>query len=472
MNMRIYESVVQGRELLESSKVAHASAIRQAGWSIITVLLILIAAALINSSTMGRAITERVRRLREGAALIGSGDLKHRIDVKGDDEFAEVSGAFNAMTAKLSGSYRNLEEEIEVRKRAEEAVRASGERLALATSATQIGMFDWDLAKGTVLWTQTHEAIFGYAAAATTTTSSTTTTTTTTTTEHHYSRWADRVHPEDLPNVEAESRRCIQDRKPLEVQYRIIWPDDSLHWVETRGVFQYDSDGKASRMHGVVMDITERKRVEVAINTSLHEKEVLLKEIHHRVKNNLQVISSLVSLQAEGSQNETVLEVLKDVTFRVRSMALVHEKLYQSGDLAKIDFTEYIESLMNYLWRSHGPLASSIRLIFDLEPVSLPVDTAVPCGLILNELAGNALKHAFRGKSDGEVAVSLKNGKDERIHLSVTDNGVGLPEGFDWKLVNSLGLRLVQMLTRQIDAEVEVDGGDGTRFEIVFQIKS
>jgi two-component sensor histidine kinase len=200
----------------------------------------------------------------------------------------------------------------------------------------------------------------------------------------------------------------------------------------------------------------------------LREKEVLLKEVHHRVKNNLQVISSLVGLQADGSKDETVREVLRDVTYRVRSMALVHEKLYQSESLSCIDFAEYARGLLGYLWRAHGSFIAAVRLTLDLSPVSFPVDTAVPCGLILNELAGNALKHAFRGRSGGEVTVSLKSGSDGRITLSVADNGVGLPDGLDWRQASTLGLRLVQMLAGQLGAEVEVKSGEGTRFEINF----
>jgi PAS domain S-box-containing protein len=232
----------------------------------------------------------------------------------------------------------------------------------------------------------------------------------------------------------------------------------------------------------VFYDITERKRAEEALQRAnnelakqveersreLREKEVLLKEVHHRVKNNLQVISSLVSLQADGSQDETVREVLREVTDRVRSMAMVHEKLYQSTDLAHINFADYAHSLLNYLWRAHGKAAASVELTFDIEPVSLPVDAAVPCGLILNELAGNALKHAFRGRAGGEVTVSLHNGEGGRIRLSVSDNGIGLPEGFDLHGSKSLGLRLVQMLARQVDAGVEVSSVGGTRFEVSF----
>lgn len=212
----------------------------------------------------------------------------------------------------------------------------------------------------------------------------------------------------------------------------------------------------------------ELRRSEEAIRKSLHEKEVLLKEIHHRVKNNMQVISSLVSLQAEGAKDQTVREVLQDVIYRVRSMALVHEKLYRSTDLAQIDFADYAKSLLHYLWRSHGSVAASIRLNLNLQPVLLPVDIAVPSALILNELAGNALKHAFKGRDGGLVTVALHADDIGRVSLSVTDNGVGLPEGLDWRNAGSLGLRLVQMLTGQLDADVQVTNGEGTGFQIVF----
>jgi PAS domain S-box-containing protein len=230
-------------------------------------------------------------------------------------------------------------------------------------------------------------------------------------------------------------------------------------------------------------EMTERERAEEALQKAhselatqmeertreLREKEVLLKEVHHRVKNNLQVISSLVGLQASGSNDETVREVLRDVTYRVRSMALVHEKLYQSSNLARIDFAEYARSLLGYLWRAQGAVAAAVRLTLDMEPISFSVDIAVPCGLILNELAGNALKHAFQGRPEGEVMITLKGADDGRVLLRVRDNGIGLPAGFDWREARSLGLRLVRMLAGQLDATVEVTGSEGTEFEIAFK---
>ncbi len=262
-----------------------------------------------------------------------------------------------------------------------------------------------------------------------------------------------------------------------------ICKDGRRVWVEWTNSGVYGADGRMKEFLSVGIDATERKRAEEALQKAhmdladqmeervreLAEKEVLLKEIHHRVKNNLQVISSLVSMQADGIRNEAVREVLRDVIYRVRAMALVHEKLYQSDDLARINFAEYAKGLLNYLWRAHGAVAETIRLTLDLDSAPLPVDTAVPCGLILNELAGNALKHAFRGRSDGEVTVSLRASGSGRISFSVRDNGVGLPEGLDWRQANSLGLRLVQMLARQLQADVAVISGEGTKFEIIFQ---
>jgi two-component sensor histidine kinase/HAMP domain-containing protein len=231
----------------------------------------------------------------------------------------------------------------------------------------------------------------------------------------------------------------------------------------------------ASKAH-LKREIMERKRTEEAlreskeqIKASLEEKEVLLKEIHHRVKNNMQVISSLVSLQAQELNDVHMKAVLQEVTHRVRSMALVHEILYQSADFARIEFDKYAQNLLNYLWHAHGGVSSGVRLSMDLEPVSLSVNEAVPCGLILNELVCNTLKHAFDGRKNGEMAVSLQNGlKEGQVRLCVRDNGTGFPVGFDWRQARTLGLRLVRMLAGQLHAEIEFSSRSGTEFIMIF----
>jgi len=232
---------------------------------------------------------------------------------------------------------------------------------------------------------------------------------------------------------------------------------------------------QSQRIVGVTcaaIEITERKRAEEQIKVQLAEKEVMLREIHHRVKNNLQVISSLVSLQADTLTDERMRGVFGDVRDRVRAMALVHEKLYQAGDLAQLNFADYTASLLQYLWRSHGALAEKVRLNLAVEAVVLPIEAAVPCGLILNELAGNALKHAFPDGRAGEVTVGLElDTVTGAVCLLVHDTGVGLPADQDWRQSRSLGLRLVQILAGQLHGTVETGTGPGAEFRVVFSLK-
>jgi len=216
----------------------------------------------------------------------------------------------------------------------------------------------------------------------------------------------------------------------------------------------------------VVTDLTEQKEKDA----SLAEKEILLKEIHHRVKNNMQVISSLVDLQADEVKDDAVRGIFQDVIYRVRSMAMVHEKLYQSADLSRVDFADYAQSLLQYLWRAQGAANGGFQLDLELESILMPVNAAVPCGLILNELFSNALKHAFRGREGGRVTVRLREDGAGRARLDVCDDGVGFPAGFDWRSAPSLGLRLVQMLARQLHAAVELESANGTTFTITFEV--
>lgn len=219
---------------------------------------------------------------------------------------------------------------------------------------------------------------------------------------------------------------------------------------------------------GVVRDVTERKRFE---SLALAAREVHLKEVHHRVKNNLQVISSLLYLQSTHTRDPHVLELLAESRNRVNSIALIHEKLYRSQELVRLDYRAYVGDLVASLFGAYGVNSERLNARTRVGEILLEVDTAIPLGLVINELVSNALKHAFPENRTGEIWVHLDNVGPREFHLEVGDNGVGLAEGFDWRTSTSLGLRLVNDLTRQLEGSVTVERAaeGGTVFHIRFK---
>jgi two-component sensor histidine kinase len=225
------------------------------------------------------------------------------------------------------------------------------------------------------------------------------------------------------------------------------------------------------------LDLAARVRVEQQLRINqkelralLHEKEILLQEVHHRVKNNLQVISSLLDMQSYFTQDALALHSLQDSQSRVRTMAFVHERLYRSHDLESVDAREYIHSIADYLGGLYAHPTKCIDLTVEVDDICMDLDTAIPCGLIANELISNALKHAFpgAGECDGEVHVALRSRENGTMRLTVGDSGVGLPPGVTLGNGQSLGLRLVQMLARELDGEIELQTGSGTIISITF----
>jgi two-component sensor histidine kinase len=207
-------------------------------------------------------------------------------------------------------------------------------------------------------------------------------------------------------------------------------------------------------------EVSERKLAEA-------EKEVLLKEIHHRVKNNMQVITSLLNLQSRTIGEGPALSVFQDSQNRVKSMALIHETLYQSKDLSRINFGEYLRKLVAHVSRSYRIRPDAVKIQVKVDDVSLPIDTAVPCGLIINELASNSLKYAFPANRKGEINITFARVNADYV-LRVSDTGVGLPKNFDPEQGKSLGMKLVRTLTAQLCGEIECRNGVGTAFEITF----
>jgi len=248
-----------------------------------------------------------------------------------------------------------------------------------------------------------------------------------------------------------------------------------------------EEDIKLLRMAGeIFMTILNRKRAEeelikyrtqleklvdkrtAELKKLLEEKEILLKEIHHRVKNNLQIISSLLYLQSHSINDKTAMDLLQESQNRIKSIGLVHEKLYQSENFARIDFKRYIYDLSSYLFSSYRININIVLLNINVGDMYLNINKAIPCGLIINELLTNALKHAFPPGSKGEISIKFYRENDKKLVLEIRDNGKGLPEGLNIEKLSSLGLKLVKNLVKQIDGELYLSGEKGTAFKITF----
>lgn len=219
-----------------------------------------------------------------------------------------------------------------------------------------------------------------------------------------------------------------------------------------------------------IVDISDRKQKEEKVQEALREKDVLLGEIHHRVKNNLQVIHSLLSLQSSMIDDEAVKGMLMDSQNRIQSMALIHQTLYQSNNFARVDFADFLEALVPTLVNSYGIDAAKIKLKINAGSVFLPINSAIPCGLLINELITNALKHAFPEGKQGEVCVALSTQVDNQILLVVSDNGVGISDDLDMDQIETLGLRLVSLLSQQLGGTLTIQRRHPTQFSLVFPL--
>jgi two-component sensor histidine kinase/AmiR/NasT family two-component response regulator len=219
-------------------------------------------------------------------------------------------------------------------------------------------------------------------------------------------------------------------------------------------------------------DLAERQRVEEALKIALQEKELLLKEMHHRIKNNLQAISSLLNLQGGSSEDVRVQKILQDSQDRISSIALIHDTLHRSRDLARVDLADYLQNLVAELCRSYGAEAQRISIQTQFEQVWVSTDTAIPCGLVLNELLSNAFKYAFPHDQEGNIHIVLHTDPEQKATLTIRDTGVGLPEGLDFRATDSLGLQLVSLLTEQLGGTIALERGGGTAFTVTFPLES
>jgi GAF domain-containing protein/HAMP domain-containing protein len=247
-----------------------------------------------------------------------------------------------------------------------------------------------------------------------------------------------------------------------------MFNESSVRLLETIAATVGTAIQNAQLYGAMQQEVLVRQRAEEEIKLSLKEKEVLLKEIHHRVKNNLQIITSLLNLQSAQIKDAETLTMFRESQARVRSMALIHEKLYQSKDLARIDFDGYVRDLMVYLFRSYAANPDLIQTEIDTSNMHLGIDAAIPCGLIISELVTNSMKYAFPNGRRGKIYIGLHPHDDGNLTLEVSDNGIGFTDGFDWRESDSLGLQLVSTLTSQLHGTIEVNGKGGASFKLTF----
>jgi PAS domain S-box-containing protein len=272
---------------------------------------------------------------------------------------------------------------------------------------------------------------------------------------------------QDLYDYSIQSFEKTFNGKTSELEGPFKTKNNQTIWIETFLNPILMEGGAIKEISCISHEITEKKASESQIRQSLKEKEVLLKEVHHRVKNNLQVISSILNLQSSYVKDDQILSILRESQNRIKSMSYIHESLYQTKNFSSINFSEYIVNLSNNLFHSYQIFDNFIELKLKVDPVNLNLDQAIPCGLIVNELITNALKYAFKNKKAGEIFIGISE-KEKTVSIQIEDNGVGLPEGFNYLKTETLGLQLVATLVEQLDGQLELKSEKGTNYLITF----
>ena len=350
--------------------------------------------------------------------------------------------------------YQLVGRDITALKEEEEKLRLlSEERLQLALEAFGDSLWDWDIANGKTYFSPQMLTMLGFDSDDL---------------DHRIESWKSLIHPADKELVLVTLKEHLSNSlNSYNAEYRIQTKSGQWKWISSYGkVVIRDKNGNPQRMIGVHRDIDARKQIETEISDSLNEKKTLLKEIHHRVKNNLQVICSLLNLQSR-MLGDSLKPCLQETQSRVRSMALVHDKLYRSESLSRINMAEHVHDLLRDLSSAFGRQAEQVDLQISISPdYSLNMDTAVPFGLIVNELVSNAFKYAFSTTRKGTIWIQAQM-EDRQILLNIKDNGAGLPSGFDIENSRTLGLVLVKDLTDQLDGTMRFTNDNGASFSIM-----
>jgi len=407
---------------------------------------------------VSRTIADPIVKLHRGTDEIMKGNLDYKVGTGTEDEVGELSRAFDAMTSNLKESGRKLAEyskglEKKVAERTAELDELLEEQKALLSTIPAFVYFkDRNgnyIAANKAFADETGTSV---------------------------DEIAGKTDYDFFPHAQADTRRAhdyevMESGEPkYDIEEHVTEADGRVVWTSTSKTPFFGPDGDVIGMVGMTLDVTEHKKAEDQIKRSLQEKEVMLREIHHRVKNNLQVISSLLNMQARNATDEETKGILSESRDRVRTMSLIHSQLYEGSDLAEINMKEFVDRLLGQL-QSYQVGDTRITRVVWVDDYPLPISVAVPVGLIINELLSNALKHAFKGRNEGKIEVSLTASGDGRINLTVSDDGCGLPPGFDINKSKTLGLRLVKILAEdQLQGTLKVTSDCGTTFKMEFDI--
>jgi len=337
-----------------------------------------------------------------------------------------------------------ISRDISERRKTEDALRRSEANLRLAMDAAMAGIWEWDVQTNKNIWSDELWKVYGMEPFSC---------------EPSYEAWLQSVHPDDRRIAEETVSRAVEMETELNAEWRVLDRDGSERWLLSRGRPVRSPEGRVLRFIGIVMDVTQLKHAESELRRSLDEKISLLKEVHHRVKNNLQIVESLLDLQSSRTHAPDANFALQETRNRVRSMGLLHETLYRSGNFASTNFSAYVDELCIQLFGSFGISTDRIKLKNLVAEIGIPLEQAVPCGLIINELVSNALKHGFPDERQGTITVEFYPNEPSALTLRITDDGIGLPRSIDPTQAHTLGLQLVRNLADQLRGRLSFEPG-------------
>jgi len=389
----------------------------------------------LRSSTIIRDVTERRQMEQELQS--------HR---------AHLEELVETRTLDLQQANRRLEAESAAHRIAREGIESIEKELRLTLEATTDGIWSWDL-PASLSFSPRYYTMLGYEPGEFPAT---------------YENWVALILPEDREMALSVAERYLKTKTGrYENTFRLRTKEGKYRWIRATGtVVDRDSEGNALRIIGNHEDITDRKEIEQELKASLREKELLLTEIHHRVKNNLNIVSNLLSLQEKNFPDQGLKRAFQESRDRIRSIALIHDTLYSTGNMAAVDCGTYLQRLVDSIALIHGRKA--IRFIIETGGMSIEIQKALPVALIANELITNSLKHAFPGGGEGEITIALSPAPGGMMTLAISDNGRGLPEELDFKAAGTMGARLVQSLVSQLRGTMHIQREKGTTFMITF----